>query len=259
MCSSDLPEYFKQLAGKYSQAPPWKAKNSSINVIGQHMNKSEKPLVRAPHLGPFTTDELQKAMAVEATKLNCQIDEKFPDATSRGMSRFDRDLAKPWEEAEERAKGLMEETGSEIWIDALAAIEAHVEEMKKAWSNAHLRTRERTETKAFTDAPIEHRQDALRAVSRAFWNDFAAPYEDAYSVQEWRRLVASCAYKKYFKSLRFPFDVAFRELCAIKAETVSAATAKSMLPGFYEGMTMSRRFVKMDEKACQGKGKMRVG
>ena len=227
-------------------AYPWKA-DTSKDMMASEDNRAK--LKRPDHLGPFIMDELNLCLAKLRDEWLQEVDKKLDPSKSGAV---DKDLTAPFHDAMERAKRLDQEAGAggAFLMDALAAIEAHVKKTREKWSMEHAKTRKGTSTKAFTDAPIEHRQDALRAVSREFWS-FKPPNPDVISQPEWRRLLASCAYAYNVKvngAVRFPFDIAFRELCAIKADTVSGGRAKSILPGFYEGMSMSKRYVKADLK-----------
>lgn len=242
------PVHYSSLLKKYGQPVPWKA-DTSKDLMASMDNRPK--LKRPDHLGPFIMDELNLCLAKLRDEWLQEVDKKL-DPSKSGAHAVDEDLTAPFKQAKERAKRLDQEPGAggAFLMVALTAIEEHVEKTREKWRMEHAKTRKRTSTKAFTDAPIEQRQDALRAVSREFW-DFDPPNSDAFSEPEQRRLMASCAYDynaRMHGAVRFPFDIAFRELCTIKADAVSRGRTKSILPGFYEGMSMSKKYVKADLK-----------
>ena len=101
----------------------------------------------------------------------------------------------------------------------------------------------------FTNWSIVDRQDILRRSSK-FFQEHPAPEEmEIYTdPEEIARLRASYAYlydlemHKYKepKWSRFPFDVAARELCAIKAHALGAS--KTVTRGFYEKYKLVKEF-----------------
>ncbi|OBZ77702.1 hypothetical protein A0H81_02410 [Grifola frondosa] len=93
----------------------------------------------------------------------------------------------------------------------------------------------------FTAHSIEKRQDVLRELSRKFdegpRDDFLCFDQDAV-----RRLKASYAYKFDFDTAfshwsRFPWDLAMRPLCEIKAKALGSS--KTVTQRFYDKMTLS--------------------
>ncbi|KAM6492722.1 RNA dependent RNA polymerase domain containing protein [Amanita muscaria] len=98
----------------------------------------------------------------------------------------------------------------------------------------------------FTNLPITRRQDILRKVSKEFHEGPKPEEMQVYtSEMEIARLRASFAFiydlecnKRRRKWSRFPFDVAARELCAIKAS--AAGPWKTVKGSFYEKFKMAK-------------------
>ncbi|TCD71443.1 hypothetical protein EIP91_010149 [Steccherinum ochraceum] len=242
-------QHYSKLQRKYGTAPPWKPTSTSSNSTSVPMDKPPD-LIRPPHLGLFVMDELSVLIKAETTKFSIQID-KQDFATSGARCQLDADLAAPFKEAEERARKLKEQDGTGRWILALEAIKSHVVKMREIWSVERQKLMNKTRTNHFTDASIEQRQDVLRKISRQFDKGPEAWDRVAYSETEMKKLKASYAYiynhelKPFASSARFPFDVAFRELCIIKANAVSKGRVKPVVPDFYEHMALHRKAVKM--------------
>lgn len=238
------PKYLSELYKKYSQTPSWKTdtSKSSKPLVDRTNNR---PPVRPAHLGRFVMDELREEMNKVATKLYQLIDTRDP-VVHQHISR-DQDLSRPFEDAEARAKKLAETKGSQDWILALDEVKRHVESVRRLWATERLQLSRRS-TGSFTDASIESRQDVLRKVSRQFAEGpLIHPGKELWSDEEWTRIKASYAYVHGFQvsrqSFRFAFDVAFGTLCSIKAHASGGAI--TLVPRFYEGMTMDKKFVEM--------------
>lgn len=245
------PAYYRDLQKEFSQSPPWKvdpfAKDKPKYVNGNH-----RPVIRPPELGPFIMDELRRQVNVICEDLHIQIDKKLvPEKSMKGRKDIvDLHLTKPWRDAEERARYMSngDAKASNPMRRALEAIKAHVHDVRVAWKTEYEGLRHKTATKSATDAPIEHRQDVLRRVSRKFAD---GPVQTlAFSDAEWTRLKASYAYlhdaeEKDMRGFsRFPFDVACRELCMIKSQAVSQGRVEPVIPKFYEAMTLNRGHLK---------------
>jgi len=100
---------------------------------------------------------------------------------------------------------------------------------------------------AFTDLPIELRQDVLRASAKEFASK-PRPEDVLFSEEEIARLRASYAYlldsqqeKKGWS--RFPWDVSMRELCAIKARALgpTKTVTENFYARYYMKQSSSRR------------------
>jgi RNA-dependent RNA polymerase len=103
----------------------------------------------------------------------------------------------------------------------------------------------------FTAKPIRERQNILRGLSKMFHAGVAALLEEEggareFSAAELRRIAASYIYKydsekrknRKLSWSRLPWDVAFRELCSIKATALSGH--KPLSQDFYDQMAVQR-------------------
>jgi hypothetical protein len=147
----------------------------------------------------------------------------------------DPDLIAPWLQAEKLADREFDEEGIKRKQRDLKKIVEHVEKVRKEWNK-------RPRGSAFTNLPIERRQDILRMLSRKFASIYSSQ-DFLYSAPEIARLAASYAYKhdlKGGKPTRFPWDVALRELCHIKAHALGPW--KTVTGGFYDRFQLKAGF-----------------
>ncbi|KAH8101472.1 RNA dependent RNA polymerase-domain-containing protein [Cristinia sonorae] len=235
------PAELSRLQKMYPQSPEWKTTKHKGQPSTSGFN-NRPPLVRPAHLPTFIMDELQRGLREAAEPLYKMIDEKLSGASTHP----DPDLVAPFHRAQERCAELHRITGNAIFIEALKTMDEHVRDIHKFFRDEERNIRDKTKTGNVSDAPIETRQDMLRSVSRKFV-EFTVPHiqEVVFSPEEWRRVMASCVYAIYWKKPRFPFNVAFRELCAIKAEAVSGGGAKTITPLFYNGLTLHKKYVNL--------------
>ncbi|KAF9268058.1 hypothetical protein L218DRAFT_892734 [Marasmius fiardii PR-910] len=157
----------------------------------------------------------------------------------------DRHLIAPWEEAlkladQLKAKGCnhMHEDMQKIIDHVKTMYQKHREQVKQSYSN---KSKGRV---SFTELRIETRQNQLRAMSKEF---VALPTTSEVTTMtggELARLRASFAYlydseqnkSSWTKWTRFPWDVAMRELCAIKAKALGSS--KTVQGDFYSRFIM---------------------
>ncbi len=163
---------------------------------------NEAPLTRKAGLKPFIMDFLSMAAIDAFDKQLGRVEDEF---RTRVLVQDDADLCKPWKDVDElyRRHGRRDELGK---------IEDHVKRM-------YAKHKERIDS-AFSEKPIEVRQNILRTASQEF---NAGPKPDDVIMTETAivELRASYAYvydreQQPFRWGRFPWDVAFRELCEIK-------------------------------------------
>lgn len=171
--------------------------------------------------------------------------------------QLDSDLLQPWDDATRMA-----ERGNpdvvKIKRRDLSRIAEHVQAMymehrtklsSRDGNNGVLNLTTSSKRTSFTKLPIEVRQDILRALSKKF---ASGPHPDTLeSLMDEAmiaRLRASYAYKYDAQKRstdgnngwsRFPWDVAMRELCAIKARALGPN--KTVTTGFYEKFKLSGR------------------
>lgn len=154
-------------------------------------------------------------------------------------SQPDPHLTQPWHDAIAHA-----ERGSPDVVQAkqmdLSLIIDHVQRIFAEHQST-------VQTKNFTSLPIERRQDTLRALSKKFSDspmiDEMNTIMDQATIS---RLRASYAYVYDAQQRagrggwsRFPWNVAMRELCHIKASALGPF--KTVTGGFYERFKLSRR------------------
>jgi RNA-dependent RNA polymerase len=199
------------------------------------------PPKRGEGLPPFIMDLLKQEIKEEYDRQCAIIEKRLGDDTG-GAVMIDEDLKRPWEEFLERVREA-ESPVSTILQDVKKAIEKHVQETFDMW---------KTHTaggggRDFTSLHITQRQDRLRSTSRFF-----ATIPDAdkaifrlHGQAEILRYKASYAYIycSRQRKFRFAFDVAYRQLCAIKAQAVSGGTEKTVTNGFYMRMNLHKAFL----------------
>ncbi|KAL1746021.1 RNA dependent RNA polymerase-domain-containing protein [Schizophyllum fasciatum] len=187
--------------------------------------------------GTEIMDYLVAVAKHEYDALCIRMDDKFKNLSLGDAQKDippDMDLAKPWFDAVARAKAL-----PGLGCD-LGAIAAHVHRVYAEKSPV------------VTDQRIEERQDQLRALSKKFVSgpplqDMQVLFEEA----QIRRLAASYAYIYDWRKIssyrnrhigdgysRFPWNVAFRELCQIKATAIGPS--KTVSSEFYEHFKLAK-------------------
>jgi len=232
---------------KYNKRPPiWKEtdeerdQNEQTNLINEE---------RPDELGPFIMDELYKQAAVEGGLWLRRVKKRF---AAVGPPKCDEDLAGPYQRAVLLSERYKNEAGMDRMEKDLAMIREHVAKVhqnhRKEMSGLGSSPKKpRTPAKKnsrdtrllFTEQPIEDRQDTIRQLSRAFASE-PAPGALLMHEEEIARVRASYAYiydrtnKPY--GTRFPWDVAMRELCAIKAQ--ATGRHKTVGPDFYAHFNM---------------------
>jgi RNA-dependent RNA polymerase len=194
-------------------------------------------------------DLIRSKAKEERTRVLTKIDTVFSSLNSKA----DPHLLQPWNDATQLAERGSPESVKRKKLD-LSLIALHVHAMylehrakltfKETPGPTSLNgTSKRT---SFTKLPIEVRQDIFRALSRKF-SSSPRPEELESIMDEATiaRLRASYAYK-YDAEMRsttgngwsrFPWDVAMRELCAIKARALGPH--KTVTTGFYERFKLS--------------------
>ncbi|KAJ3515971.1 hypothetical protein NLJ89_g1430 [Agrocybe chaxingu] len=240
---SVLPETEKEDAKRYNKrAPRWKETEEERD----RKTSNEANTKRPRELGRFIMDELHNKATTEGDNWLVRIDTHFKSVTS---TKTDEDLVEPYRKAQEMCRRWATEEGNRRPSEDLKKLEEHV---RKVYDNHRTemsspkkasRSSPKKDKISFTDQPIEVRQDKFRELSRRF-ADFPKPGELMMHDEEVARIRASYAYwydcerrKSYdVPWSRFPFDVAMRELCAIKAR--AAGRYKVVDGGFYDHFNM---------------------
>lgn len=208
---------------------------------------------RDTSLGYFIMDTLSKHVHIICSNHRRRIE---PHLGPLSKVPLDQDLARPYLDAERTAAELLE-AGQPAKFEELQRIKRHVEEMyakvSEAKSIAAAPAKKLRGGKGsmnagagkspFTDLPIERRQDILRERSKEF---HAGPtglrcFDDPTAIK------ASYAYyydheRASLKWSRFPWDVAMRALCEIKAK--ARGGSKTVSGDFYPWMTISPAYLR---------------
>lgn len=217
--------------------------------------KQENPLhkdyaQRPARLRNFIMDDLQNFAHACGGKLLKEVENTFSERAN--PKQLDEQLAAPWNEAKQRADIVRErDEYSRPWED-LNKIKAHVVGIY-AEKNSSQKGGPRTPSKkgaSFTSLRIEQRQDLLRKHSRLFaqrprkFSSANPELSTSFSDEDVDRIKASYAYiydweqakvnHKRDKWTRFPWDMAARVLCRIKAQSLGSTT--TVVGDFYEKM-----------------------
>ena len=225
----------------YQKRPPkWKETEEErvrFSACGQNENNLQRP----HDLGQFIMDELYNQAKEEKDLWLVKIESHF-DAHS--CCKIDGDLVAPWNRAIELGRRWAAEEKNTRMNHELEAIAKHVESVYKdhrgslASPNKALTSSQKTGV-PFSELPIEGRQDAIRKISRQFVS-FPPPGNFFMQDEEIARLRASYAYKydhsKWHEGTSFPWDVAMRELGAIKARATGGH--KTVTGDFYDHFNM---------------------
>ena len=224
-----------------TQGPQWKeqVEDKKRNETSWLTREDNRPFLKRPpppQMQRFVMDEITRL----ADKMACEELKKMKATfmECRNGAQVDGDLIEPWLRMGEIARRFAEEEGSTRLVRDMEVIATHVRGIRekhrrqlglKGAGGVPFSPRKDGKGAAFTDLPIEERQDKLRALSREFASG-PDPDKVLLDDDEIRRLRASYAYyhdvvevsqqKGESRWTRFPFDVAMRELCAIKGVCV---------------------------------------
>ncbi|KAF8078266.1 RNA dependent RNA polymerase-domain-containing protein [Lyophyllum atratum] len=218
------PEW-KEWKAKAERKPKERASNEPFTKRGKNSEYIT---------GPFIMDDLRRYAKKESDKILANMEEVFQ---ALDVVR-DHHLTQPWDDADKMANRGTPELQAAKRRD-LDRIKYHVEDM--------FREHRSQIQKNFTGKQIETRQDILRNLSKRFVAsptlDHMETFTDAASIS---RLRASYAYLYDFRQKakgpgfsRFPWDMALRDLCHIKASALGPS--KTVTIGFYERFRLSRR------------------
>ncbi|KAF7323769.1 Dimethylaniline monooxygenase [Mycena kentingensis (nom. inval.)] len=244
------PDVRMQDRKKYGHAegPAWKRSQKMASNYASTSNM--QPLQRKidatiPGIAkPFIMDVLVEAGEGVKGEWLREVEELFAPFKASDRSLFDHALARPWDDYLKFAKQRETEGDASPRKD-LDTIAKHVERIFEQHREViKQKYKKSSENKAvgFTTQPIEKRQDELRALSRDFASrPTPAELRTMPNYALIAQLRASYAYrydceKSYGGCSGFPWNVAFGELCAIKAE--SLGPRKTMPAVFYERMKL---------------------
>lgn len=236
--SADAKDY------SHGSSPQWRAMEKDKKKSNKSMgNKSNAPYLKRDYSSPwvqgrFIMDVLRNGAIKERDHLLTEMQELFKPLESEP----DADLIRPWADAEAWA-----ERGEPTFVRKKRFDLSRIAEHVKVIYNRH---KDHLKNGAqFTDLPIEVRQDKLRSISKAFVS--GPQIEDLETIPDAAMLAryrASYAYKydaernSRFEApgwSRFPWNVAFRELCLIKASALGPY--KPVTSNFYERFKLVKR------------------
>ncbi|KAF9534243.1 RNA dependent RNA polymerase-domain-containing protein [Crepidotus variabilis] len=241
------PEIFRQDKLRYdNRAPKWKEFQDKT-VSGPDETNQSHP--RRIGLRKFIMDQLMEQCVKKRDDWLTHITTFFDEIP---RSVLDEHLAAPWKEAALRAARWAAEKDDLCMTNELKALQDHVvrcynahrnEMRQKSPSKARATPSKIKSSDSFTDQPIEVRQNTLRKHSQEFASlPLPGTTLSMYmSEEEISRVRASYAYvydnemqknRGTQNFTRFPFDVAMRELCAIKAR--ATGRHKTVSGDFYD-------------------------
>lgn len=234
---------------------PWRAAikdNKKRNQGGLANERNDPPPKRPRRLGAYIMDGIHKHGEEECGRVLNLLQDRI--AVNARHSNGDPDLEAPYEDAVRRAAEVEELDETTRFNEELEAIRDSVRSLWKAHKADVSSTAKKVDGPqsprkksgaGFTDMPIEQRQDKLRRLSLKFHQPITVAGTPIryMSFDEVLRVKASYAFKydceeagaKRFT--HFPWDVAFRELCAIKARTKPGGS-KTVRMDFYENMAV---------------------
>jgi RNA-dependent RNA polymerase len=234
-------EILKKDSQTYQKRPPeWKETDEHRNQF-LASGQNEKNLQRPSGLGKFIMDELYEQAREEKDVWLARIENHF-----EGRNVRDEDLVAPWNRAIKLSKRLATEEKNTWMKRELEEIAKHIESVYDVHRDSFSPKKVSNSQKSivsFTELPIEARQDAIRKLSKRFVS-FPPPGKFLMQDEEIARLRASYAYKydydkwQFIKSAgtSFPWDVAMRELGAIKARATGGH--KTVVGEFYDHFNM---------------------
>ncbi|KAJ7170306.1 RNA dependent RNA polymerase-domain-containing protein [Mycena crocata] len=249
-----IPDVYKTDQQKYERrAPKWKeaekkkgkgAKYDTSNMVNLQRGSGLKPfimdiLLEHAQNSPWRVAITRQLEGIFSPDQGCDVD---PDLTAPWLDFLrEHNLKEEAEAGRDTARRLLDGGENQRSTD-LAKIQQHVEALYAKHRN---QVRGMHATLFFTTFAIEMRQDKLRKLSLEF---ASGPSALSMSNNEAARIKASYAY--YFdgkqrsimctKWSRFPWDVAFRELCLIKAQSAKDVSFKPLSTSFYEHFKMQK-------------------
>ena len=235
-------EVLKQDTVRFQKRPPrWKETDEERE---RNEQSNESNIKRPQELGRFIMDDLHKQAEVEGNRWLVRLDNEL---NAGGPCKLDKDLAAPWYNAMELGKKWEVEESTGRFLADLDSLHKHVaglySDYRTELCSPHKQSRisPSKKEKPFT---TEVRQDKIRKLSKEFVSyppagHFLMLEEDI------ARIRASCAYvydyeqRKSYSSnnySRFPWDLAMRELCTIKAR--ATGRFKTVASHFYDHFNM---------------------
>lgn len=223
--------------------PPWYTWMKSARTDGHVPPRNEVALRRRPELGPHILDTLMDHMKMTIGRCLSRIEEQQSDVPTRA----DPDLVGPWN------RFVVEADDDPAERNDREVIRAFVGEMRSAWSGLW---RSPPRMHAGRKLPPLRYDETVAGVASRFHLDLTCSSASLMSrrlrndAALLRRLKASLAYKigheVYPPKTRFAWDVAFADLCAIKAAAVDGdRPTVSVVADLVPALVVDKRFVEI--------------
>ncbi|KAF8305208.1 hypothetical protein DL93DRAFT_2102154 [Clavulina sp. PMI_390] len=213
-----------------------------------------KPLDRPFPLGPDLLDQLyQDGEAIKQEKAALLGDEPLPTNTPPSAT-----LLGPQQRRESSIQRL-EMLGVPDAVAHAATQKQHLNLMRTTLARMADEAKDFRSSEAqkrgfdhFTNLPIIDRQDILRSISADYVAAIESLSDECWSLGDQeaiQRLAASCIFSSTYnkKSYRYPWDVAFRDLCALQAQ--STKTYSTVTQSFAERFVLMKRSVQLLKSA----------
>ena len=226
-----------------ARAPNWKEPSKLLAKNTRDMD-NRLPLKRPKSLDKFVMDLLRDVMDFECASEEGNIEKNVCAGLYSSPIPLDPHLTAPYLNARSRATELAEK-GVKWMEQELNFIEAHVKAVAAKERVEMDKARKEKGLRSFTELPIERRQDVLRKLSREF---HALPQKLlCFDKDEAKRVMASFAYKHDHETTsgkwtRFPWNVAMRQLCEIKAKALGSSSTLSN--SFYHYMAIHTAYLR---------------
>ncbi|KAF5357710.1 hypothetical protein D9758_007515 [Tetrapyrgos nigripes] len=200
-----------------------------------HSNRVVHLRKRPKELGPFIMDTIQETTLKDGREWLLKAEKEFFRTSS---IKPDEDLLEPYK----YVKRVADERQDANYLSDLELIAKHVRSVYRKYSQK--------KGTSFSNKHIVHRQDDLRSCSKEFAS-FPKP-EDLKTIMDnatIARLRASYAYhfdvferepERSVRWSRFPWDMALRELCAIKVRALGPWKASTQ--SFYERFKLAKNW-----------------
>lgn len=238
MSTPSVPEFLASCEGKSEKHRMQLLQRYMLSeIITANCIRNLEPERRFPEtergagLGSFILERVQDMINAEKKRANEELEERvssFKSLQGHSHSALDPHLVAPWNDAERRAK-VLSERGVHLSRTELDLIVKHVD-------YCHAKHEDSISGIKFTSRPIKDRQDILRESSLRFKAGPPGPIL-LRSKEEVTVLQASYAYLSADANKTFPWDVAMRALCDIKARGLG--NPRYMQNNVYELMDIS--------------------
>lgn len=191
------------------------------SIEDTYFGDPDSPMKRAvrsvnPESSAYILNKLERAGEAKGKELL----EKFSKAAVRCTDKVDPDLEAPYEAATTFANDVFEKTKMRFLTEDLSKIRKHVQAAYDVWLESAAKAKPQKKGKGSSrnggggDGSMSSRAARL----------FGSPIDDIIATPNVEEIKASYAYKKWWGS-PFAFQVAFGQLCEIKAKAAKGGLA----------------------------------